>query len=95
MTLTPEILVAWARQRTPRALLDAYRRFKMELPIRLRDGIPDLLEVLGGTKERLPPARVRKRIGRTSSREEYLAAGAVAAEEIAQAFNAARAPQKT
>jgi SAM-dependent methyltransferase len=65
--------------------LDACRR---ELPIRLRDAIADLFDRCGWAPRPLPipPPALRASVGRSSSREEFLEAGAVAALEIVAAF---------
>jgi SAM-dependent methyltransferase len=80
-----------ARRYLPSGVLAAYRRSRIEIPIRLRDALPDLAERIRGPISRLPPARLRRRVGRTSGRREYEEAGALAAAEILGAYQAAKA----
>ncbi len=75
-----------------RALGEAWRRqiraLQVELRERIRDAVPDLLDVTRTPNRRLPPARVRARVGRTSSRHEFVQAGAQAFEELQVALGA-------
>ena len=80
-----------ARAYLPSSVLAAYRRSKIEIPIRLRDAAPDLVDSFRDPSLRLPPARLRRRVGRTSSRREYVDAGALAASEILRAYEEAAA----
>jgi SAM-dependent methyltransferase len=64
------------------------------LLVRLRDLIPDTADRLLGPAASLPvpPAKLRGRVGRTSSRDEYIEGGAAALAEILVAFYSVRDP---
>jgi SAM-dependent methyltransferase len=65
-----------------------------ELTARLRDFLPDILDRFGRTPAALPvpPASLRRNVGRTSSRDEYLEGGAGAVVDILEAFHGCRVP---
>src|SRR5258706_3420868 len=72
------------RSTLPRPLLVAVDQLRRETPIRCRDAEPDAFDRLGWACRPMPmpPARLRSSVGRSSSREEYLEAGAFAADKI-------------
>jgi SAM-dependent methyltransferase len=82
-TLFPEPVWRWLR-----------REIK-DLPFRLRDFGPDLRERWSRRAVPLPPARLRRRVGLTSSREEFLAVGSQMSEAILGAFEERRLPAET
>lgn len=59
-----------------------------ELPIRARDLPADLREAVTRPEDRLPPARLRRRVGLTSSRAEFLEVGERAAADVLRAYRA-------
>ena len=68
------------------------RLFLSEAPQRLRDAVPDAAELLLARPERMPPARLRRRVSLSSSRREFDDAGRLAARDVLRAFEASRAP---
>jgi SAM-dependent methyltransferase len=68
---------AWRRS-VPEPTRRRIRRLVTDLPHRLRDAVPDLLERLASARP-LPPARLRARVGLTSSRREFREVGGTAA----------------
>jgi SAM-dependent methyltransferase len=73
---------------------DWLERVKLEAPAVVRDLPDDVFDLLGRPAVHLPvpPRRLRAAVGRTSAREEYLQAGAVAAAEILGAFSRCASP---
>ena len=63
------------------------REWSRELPHRLRDFPADLRERLLRSPERLPPGRLRRRVGLTSSRAEFLDVGERASADILRAYH--------
>lgn len=63
-----------------------------ETPLRIRDALPDLIDGLGLFRRPrpLPPARLRRRVGRTSSRREFVVVGHRAAADLRDAFETVR-----
>jgi SAM-dependent methyltransferase len=55
-----------------------------DLPARMRDLVPDTLEAVGGRRHGppLPPPRLRRSVGRTCSRREFVDVGRVAANQL-------------
>jgi ubiquinone/menaquinone biosynthesis C-methylase UbiE len=78
------------RAMTPARLRRGLRVFLREAPHRLRDVIPDLLDRLKPKPDRLPPAALRRSVGLTSARQEFLRAGIAAAHSVEGAFDSAR-----
>jgi len=80
--------------RLRRALPAPWRRrirtWVTEIPWRLRDAIPDTRDHLRDPETRLPPARLRRRVSKTSSRLEFESAGARVAADVMRAFEASR-----
>jgi SAM-dependent methyltransferase len=65
-----------------------------ETPVRLRDGLADLLDALGvySSNGRLPPPSLRRRVARTSSRREFLEVGRRVARDLRGVFDETRQP---
>jgi SAM-dependent methyltransferase len=61
-----------------------------DLPFRWRDLGPDLCQRWSRRDVPLPPARLRRRVGLTSSREEFLAVGDAMARAVLDAFEECR-----
>jgi len=61
-----------------------------DAPTRLNDLLPDLLDLLRSKPDRLPPARLRGRVGLTSGRQEFSQVGAAAARDIEAALQSVR-----
>lgn len=68
---------AW-QQSVPLPARLRIRRTLTNLPHRVRDAVPDFLERLS-SRDPLPPAWLRRRVGLTSSRREFLEVGRIAA----------------
>jgi SAM-dependent methyltransferase len=70
------------------------RQVLTEGPLRIRDMVPDILDRLGVSErsQTLPPPALRKRVGRTSSRREFVFVGRHACSDILAAFEAVRDP---
>jgi len=81
-----------ARAVLPRPVRRFLRLAARELPHRLRDFPADLREAVVGSAEPLPPARLRRRVSRTSSRREFDAVGRGVASELVAAFGRCREP---
>lgn len=94
--MTAGTLKAKLRPLVPARWREKHRRLMMELPVRLRDAMSDLHDRLWPSSESLPipPARLRWRVGRTSSRQEYLGAGRAAFEDLLEAFHGSRGPHR-
>ena len=73
-----------ARRLLPVRVRRLLREAATELPVRLRDAGPDLLEAVGLGRRPipLPPPSLRRGVGRTSSRREYEQVGRRAAEDL-------------
>ncbi|HEV8611794.1 MAG TPA: class I SAM-dependent methyltransferase [Thermoanaerobaculia bacterium] len=76
---------------------DARRTVRLlltETPLRIRDALPDVLDFLGVFRRSppLPPPRLRRRVGRTSSRREFVFVGRRATADLRAAFESARDP---
>jgi SAM-dependent methyltransferase len=71
----------------------ALRTFREELPVRLRDFPADVGDLFSSRP--LPPATLRRRVGRTSSRREYVDVGSRAANDLLGAFEMTRSPGET
>ena len=85
-------------RRAAKACLPApIRRFlrivAREAPHRLRDLPADLGDLFGG-REPLPPARLRRRVSRTSSRREFEDVGRSCAADLVAAFRRASRPEE-
>lgn len=66
-----------------------------ETPLRIRDAVPDFMDALKlspGSRV-LPPPLLRRRVGRTSSRREFVVVGRRAAADLRDAFESARDPR--
>jgi SAM-dependent methyltransferase len=84
------------RRRGAPSFLRRYDRLRLELPVRLRDLPADLVEsVRPSVPHPVPPAWLRRHVGRTSSRDEYVRVGRVGFQEIAEAFRAHRDERQT
>ncbi|MEA2569789.1 MAG: hypothetical protein QOI24_1790 [Acidobacteriota bacterium] len=68
------------RRALPQRARRALRTFARELPIRIRDGAPDLLDAFA--RRPLPPARLRASVGINSSRVHFLLIGEHASNDI-------------
>jgi SAM-dependent methyltransferase len=79
-----------ARRVLPARLRRVLRIALRELPHRLRDLTLDLRESLRRAPDPLPPARLRRRVGLTSSRAEFQAVGEQAVADVLRAYRAAR-----
>jgi SAM-dependent methyltransferase len=75
---------AW-RSAVPPPARRRIRRFVTDLPHRLRDAVPDLVERFS-SRSPLPPARLRARVGLTSSRREFLEVGSTARDSLLAAI---------
>jgi SAM-dependent methyltransferase len=88
-----KLLRGAARATVPQSARDLLRSLLREVPCRIRDALPDLLETLHLTSSApLPPPRLRKRVGRTSSRREFLSVGRAAARDVLAVFEDVRNP---
>jgi SAM-dependent methyltransferase len=65
-----------------------------EFPIWVHDVPVDLREWLNHSSERIPPGWLRRRVGLTSSRAEFLAIGEQAAGSVLRAYHAVQAGEK-
>jgi SAM-dependent methyltransferase len=75
-----------ARRALPARTRRLLREVARELPMRAVDFVPDAAERLRGAKmPPLPPPPLRRSVGRSSSRREYVAVGKRAAAEIVRA----------
>lgn len=72
---TSQALKGFARKLVPQPAWRWLGREIKDLPFRLRDIGPDLRERFSGSRMPLPPARLRHRVGLTSSRDEFLTVG--------------------
>jgi SAM-dependent methyltransferase len=79
-----------ARRVLPARLRRVLRIALRELPHRLRDLPLDLRESLRRAPDPLPPARLRRRVGLTSSRAEFQAVGEQAVADVLRAYGAVR-----
>jgi SAM-dependent methyltransferase len=75
-----------ARRFLPPRLRRSLRELLHDFPYRLHDLPRDLRERLRRSPDRLPPARLRRRVGLTSSRAEFLDVGERAAADILRVF---------
>jgi SAM-dependent methyltransferase len=82
------------RDRIPAGARRIVRQILTEAPLRIRDVVPDILDRLGvsARSRRLPPPGLRRRVGRTSSRREFVFVGRRAASDLLAAFDNARDP---
>jgi SAM-dependent methyltransferase len=88
-------LRSWARRLVPGRWRAGARRAARDFPIRLRDLPDDLGSAFGGGEGvPLPPARLRFRVGASSSREEFLRIGRVCADDLMAAYLSAGRPAK-
>jgi SAM-dependent methyltransferase len=87
-------LRAIARKITPEPLWRWLGREIKDLPFRLQDIGPDLRQLLSRSALPLPPARLRRRVGLTSSRAEFLSVGREVAEAVLRAFEECRRPEE-
>ena len=69
------------RARVPERARRWIRNFLSEAPRRARDFLPDVRDRLIAQRS-LPPARLRRRVGRTSSRRQFLEVGKTVAEDL-------------
>ena len=78
----------------PSAVRRSLRLFLRETPIRVRDFSGDIGDLLGyrNAELRLPPARLRRKVGGVSSRQEFTSVGRTACNQITAALNACSAP---
>jgi len=79
-----------ARATLPRRVRRFLRIAAREIPHRLRDFPADVRDVFAGKP--LPPARLRRRVSRTSSRREFEEIGRGVASELIAAFDRCREP---
>jgi SAM-dependent methyltransferase len=85
------LLVAAARALVPKSARRAVRLVLSEAPYRIRDALPDFFEILGiGGSPPLPPPKLRRRVGRTSSRKEFVSVGRATARDLREAFESVR-----
>lgn len=89
-----ESLKRLARRVLPRRARSWLRRQIREVPHRLHDFGPDLRERLSraGEGPPLPPAALRRRVGLTSSRDEFLTLGRNLSRDLLSAFAEVRRP---
>lgn len=66
------------------------RRWLNDLPFRLQDATTDFREILRPSTPPVPPASLRLRVGRNSSRQEFLTVGRRCADDVFEAFDEAR-----
>jgi SAM-dependent methyltransferase len=90
-------LKSLGRKVFPRPLWRWLGRQAKDLPFRLRDFGPDLREQLSSSASRpplppLPPAALRRRVGLTSSRDEFLTVGRNLSQVLLAAFEEQRRP---
>ena len=83
-------LRAWARRHVPAPARRSVRRLLAETPHRLRDLPADLADRF--RRDPLPPAALRARVGLSSSRREFEAAGGLLARDLLAALAAAEPP---
>lgn len=76
----------WLRKLLPRPVRRWLRTAIRELPVRARDLPADLGDLLRRPPERLPPARLRRRVGLTSARDEFLAVGSQVTADVLAAL---------
>jgi SAM-dependent methyltransferase len=83
-----------ARKVLPRRVRRWLRQMIRDVPQRLRDLGPDLRERWSGAPGEipLPPAALRRRVGLTSSREEFLRLGRALSQDLLDVFTEVRAP---
>jgi SAM-dependent methyltransferase len=84
-----------ARKLIPRPAWHWLAREVKDLPFRLRDLGPDLRERFSGARLPLPPARLRRRVGLTSSRDEFLTVGREVAATVLRAYQEHRRPEES
>lgn len=86
---------AVARRLIPSSQRVQLRRFLDDVPFRLSDARTDLGERFrpGGALP-IPPAGLRLRVGRNSSREEFLTIGRSCSEDLLTALEGSRTPQR-
>ena len=83
------------RRDAPDSFVHWYDRLRLELPVRIRDFPADLRErVRPSLPHLVPPAWLRRHVGRTSSRDEYVRVGRAGFDEIARAFRKHRDDQQ-
>jgi SAM-dependent methyltransferase len=87
-------LKAFARKITPEPVWRWLGREVKDLPFRLQDIGPDLRELLSRSGLPLPPARLRRRVGLTSSRVEFLSVGREVSEMVLRAFEECHLPEE-
>jgi SAM-dependent methyltransferase len=89
-----ESLKRLARRVLPRRARRWLRRQIREVPHQLRDLGPDLRERISGAREGppLPPAALRRRVGLTSSRAEFLTLGRDLSRDVLALFAEVRPP---
>ena len=92
---TAQVLKGFARRLVPRPAWRWLGREIKDLPFRLRDLGPDLRERLSGSRLPLPPARLRRRVGLTSSRDEFLTVGSEVARTVLRAYDQHRRPEES
>jgi SAM-dependent methyltransferase len=96
----PRIFAAQPLKRLAKTLLPEpvwrwLRREIKDLPFRLRDFGPDIRERWPHRAVPLPPARLRRRVGLTSSREEFLTVGCQMSEAVLVACAERRRPAES
>ena len=74
----------------PLRALGSLREALRELPIRLQDAVPDLLDQFTRGGAALPPARLRRKVALSGGRKAFLAIGEDASRNVADIFEAAR-----
>ena len=89
VTKRSDRLRSLARRLLPAGVRKLLREARRELPVRARDLPADLREALIRAEDRLPPARLRRRVGLTSSRAEFLEVGERAAADVLRVYRAA------
>ncbi len=85
------------RRTVPRLLRRRIKRVLIDVPCRIRDLGPDLLDLIRpvGTDFPIPPAALRRRVGHTSSRDEFLRHGSpICRDVIAMVEAAAKADER-
>jgi len=92
-----EPLKRLARRVLPRRVRRWLRGQMLEIPYRLHDLGPDLRERFSRDRESppLPPAALRRRVGLTSSREEFLTLGRDLSRDLLAAFAEVRRPDES
>jgi SAM-dependent methyltransferase len=97
--IRPEAAAAWTavKNRVPPRWRRNIRRVWCEIPNRLTDIVPDLIDTLRSPRQglALPPARLRLRVTGTTKRSEFVSVGRASFAAIQGAFLVAANPHET